>query len=139
MKKLTGIVLGASLVVAGAGALADGRYYSSESGYISDTDGRIYRYAVYGSGNGAAGPVTVDAADVNANGRAAAREVPMDADTDASAPVIVDSTDVNTDSRGAGVQARADTDYAPGRSASVPDQLAVVIGTPNVNDVRGRA
>ena len=102
MKKLTVMAVGMSLAITAAWALADGTYRATESGYISDNDGRLYTYVIYGPDEPATS-VVVSEADVNTNGRAAAQsggtqgydDTAYDDATSAKVTVSVKAPDVN--------------------------------------------
>ena len=113
MRKLTGMAVGMGLAITAAWALADGTYHATESGYVSDDDGRLYTYVIYGADEPATS-VVVSEADVNTKGRAA---VPL-------APA--QSGDTPTYS---------DTAY----DDAMPAKVTVSVRAPDVNEVFGRA
>jgi hypothetical protein len=110
MKKIAGMVIGASLAVAAAYSLADGKYYATESGYITDDDGRVYSYVIYGI-NEATTPVFTNASDVNTDSR--------------GAPPIAEPSAQSVDT--------------PTYSVSASAESTVFVKAPDVNEVFGRA
>ena len=106
MKKFTKCVIGTGLALAATCASANSYTYG-ETGYVADSDGRIYSYVIYGTGDDASPIVTSDAQDVNADSRGSSPAV--------QAPV--DKTTMSDES----------------------DKPNVAIGSPDVNDVKGRA
>ena len=104
--KLTMCVIGSGLALAATCASADSYTYG-ESGYVADSDGRVYSYVIYGTGDDALPIVTSDAQDVSGDSRG-------------SAPAI---------------QAPVDEQSASAES----ERPIVVIGQPDVNEVKGRA
>jgi hypothetical protein len=102
MKKLTGMAVGMGLAITAAWALADSTYHATESGYISDNDGRLYTYVIYGADEPATS-VVVSEADINTKGRAAAQsggtpaydDAAYDDATPAKVTVSVKAPDVN--------------------------------------------
>jgi hypothetical protein len=79
MNRLSKCVIGTGLALAAACASANGYTYG-ETGYVADSDGRVFSYVIYGTGDDAAPIVTSDAQDVSVDSRgsAPARQPPVD-------------------------------------------------------------
>lgn len=106
MSRITQCVIGSALALAATCASANGYNYG-ESGYVADSDGRVYSYVIYGTGDDALPIVTSDAQDVSA------------------------------DSRGSAPAAQVPVDEKPVSDES--DRPTVAVGSPDVNEVKGRA
>lgn len=106
MNKFTSCIISTGLTLAATCASANGYNYG-ETGYVADSDGRVYSYAIYGTGDDALPVVTSDAQDVSADSRGSAP----------AAQVPVDDKSVSDES----------------------DRPAVAVGSPDVNEVMGRA
>lgn len=113
-RKITAMALGSIIAAAAGGALADTSYttyYATESGTVSDNDGRVYSYVIYGT-EAPSTPVVATAADVNAVGR-----IPFTAATVPARPV----------------------DESVYDGATVAPESNVSAKAPDVNEVLGRA
>jgi hypothetical protein len=100
MKKFSKCVIGAGLALAATCASANGSTYG-ETGYVADSDGRVYSYVIYGTGDDALPIVTTDAQDVDApsRGSTSAVQAPVDekaAPAESEKPIVaVGQPDVN--------------------------------------------
>ena len=119
MKKIVVLLAAASLAITGAYAIAEGAYSATEAGYVTDTDGRVYSYVIYGIDSESANRVRTDSADV-----------------------LTNATDVNTDSR----RPPAASDMRPDYGTAIHTfndtgarGSTVFVKAADVNDVLGRA
>jgi hypothetical protein len=83
MNKLSMCVIGSGLALAATCASANSYTYG-ESGYVADSDGRVYSYVIYGTGDDALPVVTSDAQDVSADSRGSVPAVQTPADEKAT-------------------------------------------------------
>ena len=79
MNRFSKCLIGTGLALAATCASANSYTYG-ETGYVADSDGRVYSYVIYGTGDAALPIVTSDAQDVNADSRGSvpAVQVPVD-------------------------------------------------------------
>jgi hypothetical protein len=100
MNKFSRCAIGTGLALAATCASANSYTYE-ETGYVADSDGRVYSYVIYGTGDDALPIVTSDAQDVSADSRGSAPAVqaPVDeraASAEPEKPIVaVRQPDVN--------------------------------------------
>lgn len=100
MSKFSNCLIGAGLALAASCASANSHTYA-ESGYVADSDGRVFSYVIYGTGDDASPIVTSDAQDVSADSRGSAPAVqaPVDekpASVESEKPIVaIGQPDVN--------------------------------------------
>ncbi len=110
MRNLTATVAGIGLAMAATYAPA-GAYRATETGYVSDDDGRLYSYVIYGAS----------------------------ADEEETAQVFTGATGLEEQGRGAAPAMQPMAQSLPAYGKTAQAQANVLVGTPDVNRVLGRA